>query len=139
MTRRLLFYLFGLSDVILVVRFAPNELTQLASASHIPLLGALLEILRVFFFVSLLVSAVGLFSMKKWALIISYFQFPFRFGFMLLSFGFISYLSRLFHASTYHQPLIYAAMILEFLRLICSVWIHRSLNLEHTGKQIVYS
>jgi hypothetical protein len=115
------------------------EFVQLASAIHIPLLGALLEILRGFFFISLIVSAVGFFRMKKWALIISYVQFPLRFGLMLLSFGFIHYLSRLFHSPSYYQPLINAAMILECMRLICSVWIHRTLTLDQTGKQIIYS
>jgi hypothetical protein len=125
--RRLLFYLFGLLDVILFVRFPPKDLAQFASVvSHEPLSGALLDIMRLFFFVSLLISAAGLFGMKKWALIISYVQFPFRIVFVLLSFGFIHYLSSVFHEPSFNQPLIYVAIILECLRLICSVWLHRS-------------
>jgi len=128
MIRRLLFYLFGLTDVILIARFAPKMLAQLASVSHEPLPGALLDILRLVFIVSLLVSAVGLFGMKRWALILSYIQFPFRFLFMLLSFGFISMLARVFDMPGLYRPLIYTAMILECARLICSVWIHRTPN-----------
>jgi hypothetical protein len=128
MMRRLLFYLFGLADAILIVRFAPREFAQLASVSHEPFLGALLDILRVGFFVSLLVSVVGLFGMKKWALIVSYVQFPFRFVFMLLSFGSISELAHLLAMPGLYRPLICAAMILECGRLICSVWIHRTPN-----------
>jgi hypothetical protein len=128
MIRRLLFYLFGLADVILVARFAPKMLAQLASVSHEPLPGALLDILRLVFIVSVLVSAVGLFGMKRWALILSYIQFPFRFVFMLLSFGFITLLARELDMPGLYRPLIYTAMILECARLILSVWIHRTPN-----------
>jgi hypothetical protein len=128
MIRRLLFYLFGLADAILIVSFPPRDLAQLASVSHEPFLGALLDILRVVFVVSLLISAVGLFGMKKWALIVSYVQFPFRFVFMLLSFGFISGLAHLLTMLSLYRPLIYTAMILECGRLIVSVWLHRTPN-----------
>jgi hypothetical protein len=126
MIRRLLFYSFGLADAILIVRFAPRYLTQLASVSHEPFLGVLLDILRAGFIVSLLISAVGLFSMKKWALIVSYAQFPFRFIFMFLSFGFVSKLAHVFAMPDLYRPLIYAAMILECGRLVCSVWLQRT-------------
>jgi hypothetical protein len=128
MKRRLLFYLFGLADAILIVRFAPSGFTQLASVSHEPFLGALLDILRVCFFASLLISAVGLFGMKKWALFVSYVQFPFRFIFMLLSFSFISMPAHVFDMPGLYHPLIYAAMFLECARLVCSVWLHRTPN-----------
>jgi hypothetical protein len=128
MIRRLLFYLFGFLDAILVVRFAAREFAQLASVSHEPFLGALLDILRMAFFVSLVASAVGLCLAKKWALIISYVQFPFRFVFMLLSFGFITVMAHLLAMPSLYRPLIYVAMILECGRLICSVWLHRTPN-----------
>ena len=126
--RRLLLCLFGLLDAVLVVRFASSEISQLASLSHEPVAGVILDILRAAFFVSLVASAIGLCLAKRWALIVSYVQFPFRFVFMLLSFGFISGLAHLLAMPSLYQPLIYAAMILELGRLIGSVWIHRMPN-----------
>jgi hypothetical protein len=124
MIRRLFFCLFGLLDAILVVRFATCEIAQLASAVHEPIQGALPDVLRAAFFVSLIASAVGLYLMKKWALTISYVQFPFRFVFMLLSFGFISGAAHLLSIPGLYRPLIYAAMVLECGRLVGSVWLH---------------
>jgi len=94
-----------------------------------------LDILRLVFIVSLLVSAVGLFGMKRWALILSYIQFPFRFVFLLLSFGFISMLARVFDMPGLYRSLIYTAMILECARLILSVWIHRTFSFKFVVRQ----
>ena len=126
MIRVFLFLLFGVLDIALAVRFGPAELGQVGGLSHMVFPAALLFTLRLFFLASLIASAVGLFLAKRWALIISYVQFPFRFVFMLLSFGFISQLTRVFDMPGLYCPLIYTAMVLECGRLICSIWIHRT-------------
>jgi hypothetical protein len=125
MARRVLFLLFGVLDVVLAIRFGPAEFKQLGVLSQMSFPAAVLVVCRMFFFVSLVASAVGFFLNKRWALIVSYIQFPFRFILMLLSFGFISELSRVFAIHSLYRPLIYAAMILECGRLVCSVWLHR--------------
>jgi hypothetical protein len=128
MIRRFLFLLFAVLDAVLVIRFAPADFEQLGGLSQMSLPAASLFVLRLIFFVSLAASAVGLCLAQKWALIISYIQFPFRFIFMLLSFGFISGFAHLFAMPGLYRPMIYAAMILECGRLIGSVWIHRTPN-----------
>ncbi|MCX8091886.1 MAG: hypothetical protein N3I86_13300, partial [Verrucomicrobiae bacterium] len=89
MIRRCVFLSFGVLDAVLAIRFGPAEFALLGGLSQMSFPAALVFILRLLFFVSLAASAVGLCLAKKWALIISYVQFPFRFVFMLLSFGFI--------------------------------------------------
>ena len=126
MIRRFLFLLFGVLDAVLAIRFGPIVFGEFGWLSRFP--DGLLFFLRLLFFASLAVSAVGLCLAKKWALIISYVQFPFRFVFVLLSFGFISDLAHLLALPGLYRPLIYAAMILECGRLIVSVWIHRTPN-----------
>lgn len=125
MIRRFSFLLFGILDIVLAIRFGPSEFEQFGGLSHATFPAALLLFSRLLFLASLVVSAVGLFLGKNWALIVTYIQFPFRFVFMLLSFGFISELARVFAMPGLYRPLIYAAMILECARLVCSVWIHR--------------
>jgi hypothetical protein len=126
MIRRFLFLLFGVLDAVLVIRFGPAEFEQIGGLSQMSFPAASLFLLRLLFFVSLVASAVGLCLAKKWGLIISYIQFPLRFAFMLLSFGFISGLAHLLAVPSLYRPLICAAMILECGRLVGSVWIHRT-------------
>jgi hypothetical protein len=135
MNRRFLFFLFGVLDLNLVIRFGFKELGhagELSSPSFIAhslvivSLPFLLSLARLLFFASLVASAVGLFRGRNWGLVVSYAQFPFRFLFMLLSFGFISEIAGLLHMADLYLPLIYAAMMLEIGRLVCSVWMYRA-------------
>ena len=128
MIRRFLFYLFGFLDIILFARFARMEFAIAFMNSGPSWEIRILAILRVFSVMSLLLSAVGFFTLKRWAVILSYIQFPFRFLFALWSFGFISLLSRAFGKPDLYLPLIYAAMMLECVRLICTIWIQPAIR-----------
>jgi len=128
MIRRSLFLLFGVLDIVLVIWLGLTEFEQLGGLSQTSFPTALLFIAHLIFFESLVASAIGLSLAKKWALIVSYVQFPFRFVFMLLSFGFITVMAHLLAMPSLYRPLIYVAMILECGRLICSVWLHRTPN-----------
>ncbi|MEW6251970.1 MAG: hypothetical protein AB1716_15115 [Planctomycetota bacterium] len=129
--RRLVLVFFAFLDVLLLVRFAPDALRDLQQLRALDPPHAYLTLLiigRALFFASLPLSAAGLLLAKRWGLILSYAQFPFRLLFVLLSFGFITIAARLLHAPELYEALVVTAMVLEVARLVCSIWIHRHLK-----------
>ena len=87
-----------------------------------------LMLLQAIIILSLSFSAFGLVSQKKWAFILSYCQFPFRYVFILLSFAFISICFPRHQTPIYISPAIIIAMILEILRLVITIIIHKNSN-----------
>lgn len=92
----------------------------------------LLNQLKSVFLISLAVSPFGLIFQKKWGYILYYVQFPFRYLFVVLSFGFLTYLVPA--SPSFSRLMIIVAMILEIVRLILTVKIHltgnKSLNIN---------
>ncbi len=92
----------------------------------------LLNQLKSVFLISLAVSPFGLIFQKKWGYILYYVQFPFRYLFVVLSFGFLTYLVPA--TPSFSRLMIIVAMILEIVRLILTVKIHltgnKSLNIN---------
>jgi hypothetical protein len=83
-------------------------------------------------FLSLLATAYFNFYNPKIGIKIYYFQFLLRFAFVVLTFGFLTYLNGL-TTNDISQPIIFVAMGLELLTLILSILTHRQLNRETTG------
>ena len=126
--KKSLLLLFGVLDIVLIVRFLPAEFQHIGNLSDAAFPTNVIFIARLLFLASLFVSAGGLLRTKKWGLITSYVQFPFRFIFIMLSLGFIAKLARIFDLQNLYNPLIYVSMILECVRLACSIWIHKTLK-----------
>ncbi|MBN1251000.1 MAG: hypothetical protein JXA16_02620, partial [Bacteroidales bacterium] len=59
------------------------------------------------------------------ALIIYYFQFPFKLAFMILTFGFLLKLSIIPQESILFKIILFTVFLLEFFRLIYSILIHK--------------
>src|SRR5271170_5547552 len=95
MIQRFLFLLFGVLDIMLFVRLGLREFNHIGALSRMNFPAGFLFIVHLLFFTSLVISAIGLIFTKRWALVISFIQFPFRFIFIFLSFGFISTLASL--------------------------------------------
>ena len=111
---------FGLLDAVLIGR----NLSQAAGAtlliSSLPIGNAALAWFRAFLLISLAFSAVGLVLEKRWALTLSYVQFPFRLIFVMLTFGFLSqipWVTRTFG----DQTVLIAAIVLEVVRLVICI------------------
>ncbi len=68
------------------------------------------------------VLAYGFYSRKKWAFWLYYAQLPFRYSFVLLSFGFLFYLESFISIGFY--PLFYFAVGLEIVRLLVTIREH---------------
>jgi hypothetical protein len=90
---------FAILDAALLARWAstiPGIYRQALMCWRFDLgfLYPLLPVLRLAFLGSLVVSAFGFFQQQRWALILSYCQFPLRLFFVYLSFGFLMPLSR---------------------------------------------
>jgi hypothetical protein len=90
----------------------------------LPLGGAALAWLKALFLVSLIFSAIGLCLEKKWALLLTYGQFPFRLIVPMLSFGFLAHIP--FLAKNFGgQILLITIFVLEIVRLIMTIQLQR--------------
>ena len=88
-----------------------------------------INILITVFYISLLISAILLLKSNIKGLIINYIQFPIRISIFVMSFGFLIPLSRLFeNYKTGIYVLSIICGILEIIRLVVSIYIHRKIK-----------
>jgi hypothetical protein len=121
--------IFALLDAMLLGRCI-FKITFFRAFSHNWWFGCLM-LFHTIVVLSLSFSAFGLVSQKRWAFVLSYCQFPFRYVFFLLSFAFITKFFPLpkipfYIASVYITPAIIIAMILEIVRLAITIIIHKN-------------
>ncbi len=86
-----------------------------------------INIITITLILSLLATAYFNFYNPRLGIKIYYFQFPFRFAFVIMTFGFLTFLNRL-TSNDISQTLIFIAMGLELLRLVFSILTHRYIN-----------
>jgi hypothetical protein len=99
-----------------------------------------LDAARVVFLLSLAASAFGLAMERRWGMLLSYIQFPVRFVFLYLSFGFLATMPCLISATYGQTPVLIVAMILESFRLFVTVAIHiRSRRSSRHPEKVVES
>jgi len=133
---RLTLIVFALLDGLIFVRFGAGIISSAGytfatvTSSEVPLIWRFLLVCKFLFTLSLPVGCIGLFLAKSWACILSYIQLPFRFAFMLLTFGFLFVLTRLFPergmtATYFFAPV---AMLLELVRVIVTIITHIQLH-----------
>lgn len=125
---RVLLKIFSLLDVISIVFMAPQIWIALLHHSEIP--GGGLSMGKVVFtlliFISLFISATGLFKMKKYGVITYYIQFPFRLILWVFSIGFITFLPELLNqGGLWFSILFRICMVAEFFRCYYTVQAHR--------------
>ncbi len=77
-----------------------------------------------FFVLSLAASALGLVMQKRWGILLSYAQFPFRILYVTLSFGWLTLLTTPLLGRETYQATLVAAIGLEALRLTATIVIH---------------
>jgi hypothetical protein len=123
--------IFGLLDALVLGRCIFQIKCFIEAFSFSSWHGVLM-LLQTIVILSLSFSAFGLACQKKWAFILSYCQFPFRYVFFLLSFTFISFFLPRCQIFVYISPAIAIAMILEVLRLATTIIIHK--NYSHHQK-----
>jgi hypothetical protein len=125
---RLLFKLFALLDIISIVSMSPQVWSAVAKYQEIP--HEAFSIARVIFtiliFLSLFISAAGLFSFRKYGVITYYIQFPFRLALWVFSIGFITLLPELLHQRNgWFGILFRICIIAEFFRGYYILQAHR--------------
>jgi hypothetical protein len=125
---------FALLDALILVR-SVNTIRLPDFRHGMPVWASMLSLLRPVFLLSLAVSAIGLAAQRKWGFIVSYAQFPFRFVYVLLSFGFLSRIPCLFIANYPCQSAILVAMGLECGRLVWTIQIHRWITRPSTRRR----
>lgn len=117
-----LLILFGLLDIVTLVRSYRYIIPPTLTWTYYPLLA----VGNIAMYVSLVFSAFFLIRQKKEGLWITYGQFPLRIAFVILSFGFLFELNRLFSRGSRTYMIIFWILIgLEVLRLIYIIIIHR--------------
>ncbi|WP_442589490.1 hypothetical protein ACSBL2_26055 [Pedobacter sp. AW31-3R] len=127
---RLLFKIFALLDVISICFMVPQIWIILNHFDTIP--KEALSVFKVVFtsaiFLSLFVSAAGLFQFKKYGMITYYVQFPFRLILWVFSIGFITFLPELFHQENQWFGILFRICIVaEFFRIYYTIQAQRSL------------
>ncbi|MGY0039245.1 hypothetical protein [Pedobacter sp. NJ-S-72] len=126
---RLLFKLFALLDIISIVSMSPQIWSVLVKYQEIPneAFSIARAILTLLIFLSLFVSAAGLFKFKKYGVITYYIQFPFRLALWVFSIGFITLLPEFFHkGDEWFGILFRICIIAEFFRGYYVLQAHRS-------------
>jgi hypothetical protein len=121
--------IFALLDAILLGRFI-GSVFHTGLSRELPVLYQALCIARPIFIISLGFSAFGLIVKRKWGFILSYVQFPLRFVFVFLSFGFLSLLMTPRQGAQFINPMIIIAMVLEAFRLVTTIMIHLRITNE---------
>ena len=121
---RITLVVFGLLDAVLLGRFLGSvSMSNFYAAPQAAWWFRATMFARPFFLLSLAVSGFGLAMQRRWGLIVSYVQFPLRFVYLYLSFGFLTLLSRHVGQDAY-RTLIIAAMVLEGARLVVTILLH---------------
>jgi len=134
--------LFTCLDTVAFLRFMPQSL-PFRTGQHFT--AATIEIAQLTAWAAFPVIAYGLFRRSSWAFWGYYLHFPLRLLFLLLSFGFLTLLARPFHSSTIHTLCIGVAAILEVVRLVLTVRVHRAcssfqrLEMESAGSALPQS
>ena len=126
---RIVLFVFAALDALLLARLFQSIVPHVSSGNYASLpwqtMGLLL--LRSAFLLSLAVSAFGLARGRVWGLVLSYVQFPFRFVFVLLSFGFLRWIFGPLQVGNISLVIV-AAMVLEVVRLVLTILIHVRLS-----------
>jgi len=125
---RLLFKLFALLDIISIIAMSPQIWSVLVKYQEIPSepFAIASVIFTVLIFLSLFVSAAGLFQFRKYGVITYYIQFPFRLVLWVFSIGFITLLPELLHqGDKWFGILFRICIIAEFFRGYYVLQAHR--------------
>lgn len=121
--------IFALLDVISIALTAPQFWFMLSHLNAIPNmpLSKIKVILFLPLFVSLFISAYGLWFYKKLGFVASYIQFPLRLIVWVFSLGFITYLPEWLNLNQlWFNALFKICFIAEFFRLYFTIKMHRS-------------
>ena len=127
---RILLTVMALLDAVCLGRFL-DSISLAYLCRQIPLFLTILWSIHIVFVLSLAVSAYGLAMGRKWALWLSYAQFPARAIRITLSFGWLTLAARFLGHEAY-RPLVFVAIGLEFVRLAATIVIHRRMKV-HTS------
>jgi len=120
--------LFGFLDIVSFIRTSKLGLNLLDSSDYGFDLPSIMSVLGLTLILSLPISGILLLLRKKAGLIVYYFQFPFRIGFLILSFGFLLKIFQLPLNSTAYYINLGIIILLEIIRLSLSIITHKKIN-----------
>lgn len=127
---RSLLKIFALLDVVSIVFMAPQIWTVVVHYNEMPDTELLIlkGVFTILIFLSLFISAIGLFRQKKYGLVTYYIQFPFRLVLWVFSIGFITFLPELFNkGDQWFGALFRICIVAEFFRCYYTVQAHREM------------
>ena len=124
---------FALLDVISILLLAKQFWAIITHINEIPdqLLSQIRVVLTLPMFLSLFLSAVGLFLFKKFGFITYFIQFSFRLIVWIFSIGFITFLPEILNlGDRWFDILFKICFIAEFFRLYFTIQIYRNNSLS---------
>ena len=123
---RILLTVMAMLDAVCLGRFL-NSISLAYLGRQAPLVFTIAHSIHIVFLVSLAGSAYGLAMGRKWALWLTYAQFPARAIHLTLSFGWLTLAARFLGHGVY-RPLLFVAIGLEFARLAATILLHRGMK-----------
>ena len=124
---------FALLDIISILLLAKQFWAIITHINEIPdqLLSQIRVVLTLPMFLSLFLSAIGLFLFKKIGFITYFIQFPFRLIVWIFSIGFITFLPEILNlGERWFDILFKICFIAEFFRLYFTIQIYRNNSLS---------
>jgi hypothetical protein len=123
-----LLVVFGLLDLIslfMTFRLGLKLLDEIVNPAGLPIFWIIYHVFEVVLIASLLISGILSILKSKSSLIVFYIQFPFKFAFMILSFGFFLKMFGIPYDSMIYKFMAFTVMTLEIARLAITIRIHR--------------
>ena len=120
--------LFGILDIVSFIRMYKLGLNLLDFSEYCFDLPSIMGVLELTLILSLPITGILLLLRKKAGLIVYYFQFPFKIGFLILSFGFLLKIFQLPFSSTAYYIILIIVILLEIIRLYLSIITHKEIG-----------
>ncbi len=113
--------LCGFLDIVSFIRTSKLGLKLLDFTGYRIDLYSVMSVLELILILSLPITGILLLLRKKAGIILYYCQFPFRIGFLILSFGFLLRIFRLSFNTTAYYIVLVIVILMEILRLSFSI------------------
>jgi hypothetical protein len=120
--------LCGFLDIVSFILTSKLGLKLLNFSNYRFDLSSVLSVLELMLILSLPITGILLLLRKKAGLILYYYQFPFRMGFLILSFGFLLKIFRQPFNTTAYNIILVIVILLEIIRLSFSIVTHKKIN-----------
>jgi hypothetical protein len=121
---------FGIVDGAAFLSFSPDLIIFAPSLNPVFGIHFVVALLNLAMWLSFAFSSYGLIRRRRWAVVLSYVQFPFRFYTLQLSFWYLNFIPRLIGSEDLivYRAFLGTCMVLECARLGVTIYAHRGVT-----------